>query len=89
MNAGNAMSRLLKQPGFCLQKVSPTTFPNDVITTHHRRGDKITEKEEKGIKELVRSGTAFRCRIGKGRYHYGSTVTDAIVGALEGKQGCR
>lgn len=80
-NFGNLLSKLLKQRGFRLEKISPTTFPPDIITTHRRKGG-YTKKELGGILELVRSGTAYRCRIGKSRYFYGETPSDAIRLAL-------
>jgi hypothetical protein len=87
-NFGNLMAKLLRQPGFCLQKISRSTFPPDVVMTHRRKGDGYSEAELEGILELVKSGTAFRCRIGKARYYYGRTVAEAIDGALKGAKPC-
>lgn len=81
-NFGNLLSKLLKQRSFRLEKISPATFPSDVVATYHRRGERITKKECDAIVALVRSGTAFRCRIGNGRYAYGETVSDAIERAI-------
>lgn len=82
-NFGNLLSKLLKQRSFRLEKISPATFPNDVIATYHRRGERITKKESDAIIALVRTGTAFRCRIGNGRYAYGQTVSNAIEVAVK------
>lgn len=82
-NFGNILSQLLRERSFRLEKISPATFPNDVIATYHRRGERITKKESEAIIALVRTGTAFRCRIGGGRYAYGKTVSEAIAGAMK------
>jgi hypothetical protein len=84
-NFSNLMARLLKKHSFCLQKISPTTFASDVITTHRKRGEAMSQEEIDGIVKLVKTGTAFRCRIGKGRFCYGGTVTDALAAALGDK----
>lgn len=82
-NFGNMLSQLLRERSFCLQKVSRATFASDVIATHHRRGERVTKRETEAIIALVRSGEAFRCRIGKGRFVYGRTVSEAISGAIQ------
>lgn len=78
--------RLLKEDSFTLQRISPKTNPGDVITFHIRAGDKLTDAEQEGIRELVRGKHAFRCRIAKGRWHYGTTAAAAIVSALGNKK---
>lgn len=86
-NFGNLLSRLLKQRGFTLQKISPTTLPGDVISRHRRRpADGVREDEFPGILGLIKSGSAFRCRIGKARYWYGTTPSEAIQKALKNEE---
>lgn len=69
--------------GFSLQRVSPKTFPNDVVTTSFRQGEKLTKSEQEAIVNLVRRGTCYRCRISKGRYCYAMSISKAIELALE------
>lgn len=79
--------QLCQRHSFSLQRVSPATFPQDVIATYHRRGEKISRGETEAICKLVRTGTAFRCRIAKGRYFYGADANEAIRAALAAARG--
>lgn len=84
MNFANLFHKLIElNTGFSLQKVSPKTFPQDVITTSFRQGEKLTKTEQEAIVELVKSGSCYRCRVSKGRYHYSRTISNAIHAALE------
>lgn len=56
-----------------LNRVSPNTYPADVVVTL-RRGDQVmSDAEAKAVAEWIRSGTCYRCRIGKGRFFFGDT----------------
>lgn len=67
-----------------LHRVSPTTFPQDVVVTVRRHQD-LTDKELKAMWELVRSRTCYRCRIGKGRFYFGKIALDAANAAVAGE----
>lgn len=74
--------RLQLQRGYTLQKISPTTYPQDVINAQIRADVPLTRTEIESIVALLKTGSAFRCRIGKGRYCYGRTADEAINAAL-------
>jgi len=82
----NILSRLYKCRSFSLQRVSPTTFPQDVLVRHRRDG-RYTRKELAVIADMLNSRSVFRCRIGRGRYFYGLTITEAVAAALRHKGG--
>lgn len=88
-NFGNALSELLKQPSFCLQRLSPKTFPQDVVTTHFRSGSPLTVDDAEAVIGLMKGGSCFRCRIGKHPYRYASTPGEAVESALEAVQNPR
>jgi len=75
------LARLWNCRSFSLQRISPTTFPHDVLVRAGKDGH--TEKELKAIAKMLESRRVFRCRIGRGRYHYGLTLTDAVGAALK------
>mgnify|MGYP003395185137 CR=1 FL=1 len=80
------MEKLIRQRGFTLQKISPTTLPGDVVSRHKRKeADGVPESEFPGILGLCKSGSCFRCRIGKGRFWYAETAAEAIKKALGGE----
>lgn len=60
-----------------LHRISPTTWPRDVMFSVNRT-QAMTSKELNGVLQLVNSRLCFRCRIGKGRYFFGKTALDAV-----------
>lgn len=82
-NFGNLMSHLLKTHSFTLQRISPKTNGKDVVTTTLRQGEKLSDEQKQGIIALVEGGECYRCKIGKGKYHYGVSPSAAIKSALE------
>ena len=72
---------LCRFESWTLQRISPRTFPQDVGTTLSRRGG-YSKREIEAIVDYVRQGTTFRCRIKKGRFHFGRTAAEAIEAAV-------
>lgn len=62
-----------------LSRVSATTYPADVVVTVKRKGQLISDVEAAAIARLVRFGTCYRCRIGKGRYFFAETAIAAAT----------
>lgn len=65
-----------------INKISPTTFSNDIQMTLRRKGQKVSEKEMKAIRNWMRNSTCYRVRIGKGRFFFGKSTEEAIQAAL-------
>ena len=82
VNFGNLLSRLLREPSFVLQRLSPATFPNDVVTTQQRQGKPLTKTEAAAVIALMKGGSCYRCRVAKGPFRYASTPGTAIRSAL-------
>jgi hypothetical protein len=60
-----------------LNRVSTTTYPHDVVVTARRQGHPLSDSEAKSVAHLMRHGTCYRCRIGKGRYYFGDSPLEA------------
>lgn len=61
-----------------LERISPTTFPRDI--TFKLSG--LSPLQLRRLADMIRAGVCYRCRIGKGRYHFGKTAAIAVTAAL-------
>ena len=77
----NLLLRLNKFRSWKLERISPTTYPRDITA----KLKYITECEFKSIKRMMVEGSCYRCRISKGRFFFGASMSDAITAALESK----
>lgn len=68
-----------------LERISPATFPPDIIVTFKRQGlaKDYSDAELEAIANLMRTGHCYRCRIAKNRWHFAATVQGAIEAAVK------
>lgn len=72
------MQKLFNQRSFKLERISPTTAPIDVISRCQ-----LSDTEKNALVSLIKKGSAFRCRVGRGKFRYGETATQAIRLAID------
>lgn len=81
----NALEMLANTGSWKLERISPTTSPGDVAM---RLRSDMSKQEIQGMMALLKMRTAYRCRIGKGRWYFGSTPEQAAKSALAGMKQC-
>lgn len=69
-----------------LNRVSATTYPPDVVVTARRQGQPLSDAEITTVAALMRGGSCYRCRIGKGRFYFGDTPLAAAERAAAGEK---
>ena len=62
-----------------VERISPSTYPRDIYV----KLTNLSEKEIKAAVSLMRNGNCYRCRISKGRWHFGETSEVAIESAVK------
>jgi hypothetical protein len=77
-----ALDLLAGHPSWQLNRMSTTTFPQDVVVTVRRSGQPLSEAEADTIMGWVRTGCCYRCRLGRGRFHFGRTPLEAARAAV-------
>lgn len=82
MAEANAIELLAEFHSWQLNRVSLTTYPQDIVSTARRQSQPLTEDEAVAVVRLMRAGSCYRCRIGKGRYYFGVTPREAIDQAI-------
>lgn len=79
MNLADLLKKLDKFRSWRLERISPTTSPGDI--TLRLKG--VAKEELTSIAEAIKSGKCYRCRIGRGRFFFGSSQEFVITKALE------
>ncbi len=79
---GDVFEQLNRLRSWKLERISPATFPHDIVV----KLKYLTPKECDTIAAMIKTGTCYRCRIGKGRYFFGETSSAAIAAALNGQR---
>lgn len=73
--------------GWQLHRISPTTFPGDIAI---RVVNGMSKEEMEAVNALLKTRNCYRCRIGKGRWHFGNSAAAAAQHAIythrKGKQ---
>ncbi|MBC7853483.1 MAG: hypothetical protein IAF94_08610 [Pirellulaceae bacterium] len=74
-----SLSKLDKVRSWKLERLSPATYPQDITL----KLKYLVEGQAQAIAKMLTSGTAYRCRIGKGRWYFSDSADGAIAAALE------
>lgn len=77
-NFGNLFSQLNKFRSWKLERISHTTFPHDITI----KLKYLTAKDVERISNLIKGKSCYRCRIGTGKFFFGSTMSEAIEAAV-------
>ncbi len=77
MSAATALDVLAPFHSWALNRISPATYPPDVVVTVKRQSHPLTDAEAVAVAKLMREGACYRCRIGKGRFYFGKTALEA------------
>lgn len=77
----NAFDKLQKFHSWKVERISTLTYPRDITI----KVADLTEAECLAIHRAIRSGEGYRCRIGKGRWYFGSSLDEVMSLAVAGE----
>lgn len=83
MTERQALAALAKFRSWRLERLSPTTYPQDITI----KLKYLSEGQADAIAGLMKRATCYRCRIGLGRYFFGETAVEAIELAVAKEKG--
>lgn len=69
---------LFQTHSFRLEKISQSTYPNDIIL----KIKDMSAAEADSIATMIKGGICYRCRIGQRRFFFAGTPEDAVRLAL-------
>lgn len=86
MTKKTAEQLLAPHPSWAIQKVSPLSYPGDILLRHkwNPSAGKLTQKQAEHIVGMIKADTCYRCRIGTGRWYYAASAAEAAKLALMG-----
>lgn len=76
------MDRLMQYQSWRLERISVRTYPQDITV----KLNELSGDEADAIQKMIRSGTCFRCRIGRGRWFFAVSVDEAIALAVNNER---
>ena len=80
-----AMQMLEPYRSWSLERISPTTYPYDILVRLKKNGQIFSPEMEAEIASLIKQRTCYRCRIGRGPYYFAASALDAARLAINAK----
>jgi len=75
MTTRTAIELLADHRSWKLERISPTTASGDLNPRYRQKA--------RWLRILIQSGICYRCRIGRGQWHYAGTPEEAAAHALD------
>ena len=76
----DALQMLAAQRSWKLERISKFTAGGDIAV---KLSPSLGDPELRALAALIRCGSCFRCRLGRGRWHFGSSPEEAAAAALK------
>ena len=76
------LQELMAMPSWTLQRMSPTTLPQDILLRHPVEPESGEVTDAADVARLIKEGKLFRARIAKEKFRYATTPEKAAKIAL-------